>query len=321
MTALVSVVIPSFNHARYVTRAIDSVLGQTLGEIELLVVDDGSTDGSPEVIRRHLDSTPTGFPVRLVARENRGICRTLNQALAEATGKYFAALGSDDLWAPHKLARQVDALEAAGDVGAAAFSDCWVIGADGRRQGRMGLQFPFHGGDIYRDLVMLQFFPPAPTSIFRRDVIVELGGFNERTKVTEDVDLWYRVARSHEVIYVDEPLASYRVHGDNVSARDPVAVYQDKLLILEDLILGDPELRPVASRLRARVQANHAGHLYTLLRLPEARRAAWTAIRTSPRERLAWSVLFRSALGTGIVSRVRTRREAGRRRRLEAEDA
>jgi GT2 family glycosyltransferase len=321
MTALVSVVIPSFNHARYVTRAIDSVLGQTLGDIELLVVDDGSTDGSAEVIRRHLEATTAPFPVRLVARENRGICRTLNEALDGATGKYFAALGSDDLWAPHKLASQVDALEAAGDGEVAVFSDCWVIDADGLRQGRMGRQFPFRGGDIYRDLVMLRFFPPAPTTVIRRQVIVDLGGFNERTSLTEDVDLWYRLARAHRVIYVDEPLASYRIHGGNVSSRDAAAVYRDKMLILEDLILGDPELQPVAARLRARVQANHAGHLYTLLRLPEARRAAWSALRTSPRERLAWRVLLRSALGTGTVRWFRTRRETGRRRRLEAEDA
>jgi alpha-1,3-rhamnosyltransferase len=321
MTVLVSVVIPSFNHARFVTQAIDSVLGQTLADIELLVVDDGSTDGSPELIRRHLASSDGSIPVRFVARENRGICRTLNEALAGAAGKYFAVLGSDDLWAPNKLARQVEGLESADDDVAASFSDCWVIDAEGLRRGRMGLRFPFRGGDIYKDLLLLRFFPPAPTSIFRRNAIMELGGFNERTRVTEDVDLWYRMARSYEVAYVDQPLASYRVHGDNVSAQDPVAVYQDKMVIMEDLILGDPELELMASTLRARVQANHAGHLYTLLRLPEARRAALSALRTSPWERLAWKVLVRSALGTGMVRWLRSKRENGRQRRLEAEDA
>lgn len=321
MTVLVSVVIPSFNHARFVTQAIDSVLAQTLPDIELLVVDDGSTDGSPDLIRRHLDASDGSIPVRFVARENRGICRTLNEALGGAAGKYFAVLGSDDLWAPNKLERQVEGLESASDKVAASFSDCWVIDAEGLRRGRMGLRFPFRGGDIYKDLLLLRFFPPAPTSTFRRDAIVELGGFNERTRLTEDVDLWYRVARAHEVAYVDQPLASYRVHGDNVSARDPVAVYQDKMVIMEDLILGDPELQPMASRLRARVQANHAGHLYTLLRLPEARRAALSALRTSPRERLAWRVLVRSALGPGMIRWLRSKREDGRRRRLEAEDA
>ena len=321
MTILVSVVIPSFNHARFVTQAIDSVLGQTLTDIELVVVDDGSTDGSPEVIQRHLASSDGRIPVRFVARENRGISRTLNEALAEATGTYFAALGSDDLWSSNKLERQVEALESAGDGVAASFTDCWVIDAQGLRRGRMGLQFPFRGGHIYKDLVLLRFFPPAPSSFFRRHALVELGGFNEQTRVTEDVDLWYRVARSHEVAYLDEPLASYRIHGDNVSARDPVAVYQDKMVIMEDLILQDPELQPMASRLRARVQANHAGHLYTLMRLPEARRAAVAALRISPRERLAWRVLVRSSVGSGMVRWLRTRREIRRTRRLESEDA
>jgi glycosyltransferase involved in cell wall biosynthesis len=320
MTPLVSVVIPSFNHAAFVTQAIDSVLDQTITSVELIVVDDGSTDGSPDIIRAHLEARDGPIPVRFEARENRGIIRILNEALAGVNGKYFAVLGSDDLWAPSKLERQVQAMESAGDHVAAGFSDCWVIDGQGRRRGRMGLQFPFRGGDIYRDLVLLRFFPPAPTSVFLRQAIVDVGGYNERATVTEDVDLWYRVARSYEVAYVDEPLASYRVHLDNVSVRDPVALYRDKMVILEELILRDMDLQPVASRLRARVQANHAGHLYTLLRLPDARRAALSSLRTSPRERLAWRVLIRSLLGTRMVRWLRGKRDVRRRRVVEAED-
>src|SRR5919197_760088 len=94
----VSAVIPSFNHARFVTQAIDSVLGQSFTELELIIVDDGSTDGSADVIRRHLAVRAPAIPVRFVHRPNRGLCRTINEGLSIAGGRYVALLASDDTW-------------------------------------------------------------------------------------------------------------------------------------------------------------------------------------------------------------------------------
>src|SRR3989442_13154067 len=122
----VSVVIPSYNHAQFVGAAIDSVLAQTLSDFELIIIDDGSKDDSVETIQRRL-SQLNDDRVRLVARENRGLCRTLNEGLLMARGRYFAYLGSDDLWEPTKLEKQVDLLGSAGENDASPFTDCHII--------------------------------------------------------------------------------------------------------------------------------------------------------------------------------------------------
>jgi alpha-1,3-rhamnosyltransferase len=106
----VSVVVPSYNHAPFVAAALRSIFAQTHVPARLLVIDDGSRDGSPQVIEGVLRDCP--FPCELIARGNRGLCATLNEGLAKTSGRYFAYLGSDDLWLPDFLAARVALLEA-----------------------------------------------------------------------------------------------------------------------------------------------------------------------------------------------------------------
>src|SRR5687767_2506885 len=100
----VFVVVPSYNHALFVERCVRSIIGQTLRPKKLLVIDDGSTDGSPAIVERVLRGCP--FESRLIARENRGLCASLNEALEISDGEFFAYLGSDDVWATSFLAEQ-----------------------------------------------------------------------------------------------------------------------------------------------------------------------------------------------------------------------
>src|SRR5215211_557563 len=101
----VAVVVPSYNHAPFVAAALRSVLAQTHAPARLLVIDDGSRDGSPRVIGDVLKDCP--FPCELIARENRGLCATLNEGLAKTSGRHFAYLGSDDIWLPGLLEARV----------------------------------------------------------------------------------------------------------------------------------------------------------------------------------------------------------------------
>src|ERR1700704_4709601 len=105
----ISVVVPSYNHARFVEATLRSIFRQTLAPAELLVIDDGSTDDSARVIERVLRDCP--FACELVSRSNRGLCATLNEGLAKTRGQYFAYLGSADLWLPDFLATRVSTLE------------------------------------------------------------------------------------------------------------------------------------------------------------------------------------------------------------------
>ncbi len=311
----VSVAIPSFNHAGYVEEAIDSVLGQTYRHLELLIIDDGSTDGSPEAITRFLDARNPEVPVRLVTRENRGQAHTLNQALRMATGEYLATLDSDDAWEPAKLEKQVATMEAAADDVAACFSDCWITDGRGRRFDRLGRPVNFRSGNIYEDLVRLRYFPLAQAALFRRRAVLEAGGYDERLKVIPDWDLWLRLAKDRTFLYTPEPLASYRIHGTNMSYDQVARFFDEARLIFEELFTRDPDLRPLQRRIRARIEARHAGQLYNMVRLREARRAARHALALAPIDRLAWTVLLRSLLGSRLVGRLRGIRQ---NRRLQS---
>ncbi|MGH2661334.1 MAG: glycosyltransferase [Actinomycetota bacterium] len=314
----VSVLITSRNHEAYVTDAVASVLNQTFRDFELILIDDGSTDDSPDVIRRFMDQQHPDVPFRLLLRERRGRMPTLNEGLRLSTGTYFAPLVSDDTWAPDRLERQVPVLDEAGPGVSSCYADCWVIDEEGVTRDRLGAWEPFRGGDIYRDLVTLRYFPPAQTGLFRRSVMLEVGGFNERLVFVDDWDLWLKVARCHRVLYLPEPLGSYRIHGGNATKGAVDEFFADARTTFDDLIARDPDLPVSTRRVRANLDAWHAGHLYNLLMFPEARRAALVALRRIPSQRKAWTVLLRSMLGTRVVRWVRDRRREARFRGLRA---
>ncbi|HZB45171.1 MAG TPA: glycosyltransferase family A protein, partial [Pyrinomonadaceae bacterium] len=123
----VSVVVPSYNHARFVERTLRSVFAQTHAPAELLVIDDGSADDSPRVVERVLRDCP--FPCELFARANRGLCATLNEGLSRGRGEFFAYVGSDDLWLADFLAARV-ALLRARPRAVLAYGHCYLIGED-----------------------------------------------------------------------------------------------------------------------------------------------------------------------------------------------
>ncbi len=314
----VSVLITSRNHEPFVTDAMASVLKQTFRDFELIIIDDGSTDDSASVIRTFMDSQHPDVPVKVLLRERRGRMPTLNEGLHMATGTYFTNLVSDDTWEPERLEREVRVLDEAGSDVAACYADAWVIDEEGVRRDRLGTWAKFRGGDLYRDMVTLRFFPPAQTGLFRRSVVLEVGGYNERLTFVDDWDLWLKVARCHRILYVPEPLGSYRIHGGNATKEAVDEFFADARTTFDELIDRDPDLPVSIRRVRANLDAWHAGHLYNLLMFPEARRAALVALRQIPSQRMAWKVLLRSMLGPRLVGWVRNRRSEARYRGLRA---
>ncbi len=314
MTApLVSVVIPSFNHESYVVEAIDSVLGQTLDDLELIVIDDGSSDDSVDRIRAGLERAAEGGPpCRLVTRENRGIARTLNEGLALSRGRYFAYLDSDDTWEPTRLERQLAALQQAGPDAVACFSDGWIVDAAGHRMGRFGRHFPYRGGDIYRDLFLSRFMPSSPTSLFVREALEAAGSFDER-RAKVDYDVWLRVARLGTVAYVPEPLGSWRHHGGNFSSAHPEQMLRSCLSTVRAALESDSTLAPLRRQAEGRQRARAAVSYYDGLDLRRARAEAVLALRLHPWQRGAWRTLALSFLGPSLIARLRA--WAARRRR------
>lgn len=299
---LVSVVIPSFNHARFVEATIESVLTQSLSDLELIVIDDGSADDTVARIERKLGSSRDPR-ARLVVREHLGLCRILNQGLLQARGHFFAYLGSDDLWESTKLEKQVAALEKEGKNAGAAFADCYIIDAEGRRLGRFGTQYEFRGGDIYRDLVLMRFHPASPTNLFVRHKLLAAGGFNEAIPI-EDRDAWLRLARHYRVAYLPEPLASFRLHSTNTHK------YFDRMersnqYTFDWAFRTDPALISAHRRIRGAFHTGRAAAHYIGLDLGGARHEAMKALVQYPFDRIAWRIMIRSCLGRTIIDRAR----------------
>ncbi|MEO8649949.1 MAG: glycosyltransferase [Acidobacteriota bacterium] len=300
---VVSVVIPVFNAERYVAEAIQSVLYQTMREIELLIIDDGSTDNSAQVIE-HVIGENTDRPIAFITRENRGVSRTLNEGLKRAKGRYFAYLGADDIWSRKRLELQVTELERTGF--GAAYSDCWVMDSDGKILSRYGMQYNYKGGLIYEDLVWLRFAPASPTGLFRREAIINAGAFNEEHEA-EDHDAWIRLARKYPIAYIDQPLAFYRVHQSSLSS-DLGHAYRYSVQVFESTLKNDPDLLKYRKKMASIIEADQAGAYYEKLRLSEARRFAFRALLMDPFSFMAWRTLIFSILGRRMIRFVRDRK-------------
>lgn len=210
---LVTVIIASYNHAPYIEASIGSVLAQSYRNIELLVIDDGSTDDSVERIRRL--QAQHGFDFRV--QQNRGLTRTLNESIARARGSLIAPFGSDDIMLPGRIAVQVAYMADKPEVGICG-GNVEFIHADGS---------PYPDSEqkqrdvppqrIGFDDVFLQRkpVPPTATLMFRKEALEKVGGFDPEIRL-EDVYIWLRITHAGYLIdRVDALMARYRKHPTN----------------------------------------------------------------------------------------------------------
>ena len=210
----VSVVIPTYNSARYITETIGSVLNQTFDDLELIVVDDGSTDDTPAVV------TACGPPVRLVSQANAGVCAARNRGIREAAGRYLCLLDHDDYWFGDKLQRQVTAMQKHPDCGV-IYSPYipWAPDAAGRFPTPDSFDLAAYGdgidaafsGWIYHQF-LLDCCMLTSTSMFRREVFDHCGGFDEALPYGEDWELWLRISRDFTFVKLRRPDTLYRQH-------------------------------------------------------------------------------------------------------------
>ncbi|MFZ2088782.1 MAG: glycosyltransferase family 2 protein [Desulfobaccales bacterium] len=205
----VSVIIPTYNRAAWVTDALGSVLAQTWRDFELIVVDDGSTDATREA----LAAVKGEFKV-LRRKKRRGVSAARNLGARAATGEWLAFLDSDDLWLPAKLARQVEYLKGRPDLLICQTEEIWI------RNGVRVNPPPTHkklGGHIFLASLSRCLVSPSAVMLHRR-LFAEMGGFDETLPAAEDYDLWLRVAWRYPVGLAPEPLVMKRGgHADQLS--------------------------------------------------------------------------------------------------------
>jgi alpha-1,3-rhamnosyltransferase len=216
----VSVLVPSYNHARFVAEALRSIFRQTHAPRELLVIDDGSTDGSARVVARALEESP--FPCELIARGNRGLCATLNEGLARTRGRYFAYLGSDDLWLPDFLGARLDALDARPGA-VLAYGHALIVDGQTRVMDCTADWAEYADGDA-RPMLRRTVAPMSPTVVYRREALAR-HGWREGSRL-EDFDLYLRLSAEGEFAFDARVLSAWRRHGGNTS--------RDQRMMLEE---------------------------------------------------------------------------------------
>ncbi len=203
----VSIICLSHNHAPFLNEALESVLWQTHKNIELIIVDDGSTDGSKEVIGHFLKSHPHMMFINNI--KPKGNCAAFNQGWRSSSGKFLIDLAADDVLMPSRVEEGLKRLE---ETGAGVhFSDAEIIRENGDSMGRHNARFtdPIPEGDLYRELIRRYLICP-PTMMFRREVMEKLNGYDENLAF-EDFDFWVRSARHFEYSFSDEVLVKKRV--------------------------------------------------------------------------------------------------------------
>jgi glycosyltransferase involved in cell wall biosynthesis len=289
MTPLVTAAIPTYNRARFLRGAIDSVLGQTFRDYEVVVVDDGSTDETPEILAEY------GNRIRHVRQDNAGRSAARNRCIGEARGRYVSFLDSDDRWLPEKLAVHVPVLEERPRVGM-VHGHIDVIDEHDRPRDDLTA---FHhelwtrahrNGVTYAGYALeCRCFSSATT--FRREVFDRVGLYDESLAL-DDYELYLRVALEYEIVFLERSVALYRYHGDNMSPRD---------LTLGQIQGAEKHLALIAERDRVPERARARRNLHAMLArsynvLGDQQRARRHALQAVRPDALGLEMLRRAAV-------------------------
>jgi glycosyltransferase involved in cell wall biosynthesis len=213
MTAI-SVLLPFYNAEKYLGEAIESVLAQTHRDLELILIDDGSTDGGTAIAKGYAAKDPR---IRFIQQANAGISETLNRGLKLARNEWVARMDADDVMMPNRLERQLDFISRQPDI-AIASSFVYYINSRGRIIGQSKSEYsdPAAVAKAYANRQLIGFTHPAV--IMRKSVIEAVGGYRDQFLAAEDTDLWNRVVETGALVVVQpEHLLKYRIHNESVS--------------------------------------------------------------------------------------------------------
>lgn len=213
---LVSVVVPSYNHERFIEQCIDSIFAQTFNDFELIVIDDGSSDGSRDV----LNGLKNKYDFTLVVQENMGISRTLNKGIQEyALGKYFTFCASDDYWLPDKLEKQVSFMEQHPDI-PMCYGKAYAVDEESNviQKLTVAINQNLKGGYIFKDIILINFHLPV-NYLFRKNIYYEVGLYRDDI-FTEDFYMNLRISNKYQIGYIDDFLFCYRTN-QNFQSKPP----------------------------------------------------------------------------------------------------
>lgn len=244
MTPTVSIIMPCFNAEMHLEKSMGSVLSQTYADWELIVVDDGSTDGTLAWLQTLNDQR-----IQIRSQANQGVSSARNTGLANASGRYVAFLDADDTWNPQFLAKMVASLKANPD---AVLAYCgWQNVGLSSAQGK-----PFVPPD-YEDVQKAEFLLadcpwPIHAALVKRDAVIAAGGFDRKLRNAEDYALWLRVATPARIVRVAEVLAFYHFHDGEQASNDYVNAAMQHLRVQQEYLASHPQLADILGTSRIR---------------------------------------------------------------------
>lgn len=302
-----------YNAGRYLREAVESVLAQTYGDIEFIIIDDGSTDDSPKVLREYARRDSR---IRLTVRENKGLTVTLNEGLGMARGEFIARMDCDDVCLPDRLEKQVAYLRADPSI-VCAGGHFELIDEKGRLLTR--LRPPSDDESIQKLLLAGHTAICHPAAIMRREAVMKVGGYDPYFQTTQDLDLWLRLGEVGRLGNVPEVVLKFRQHGGSISetrremqrrfGREACERAWKRRGITDGTFEADEPWRPGpdrASRLEYALRYGWWGFN------SNARGTAWAyglkAVRIAPWNVAGWKLLtaaaFKATPGSGTTSAV-----------------
>ena len=225
----ISVVIPTFNRLIYLERAIKSVLNQTISVNEIIIVDDGSDDGTSEFVHSNYPN------IKYIFQSNSGVSAARNTGIKAASSNWIAFLDSDDAWVTNKIQKQITELELNPEMNFCHSNEIWIRNGKEIKQKNTHKKF---GGFIFNKCLDKCRISPS-TVICRKSLLIKLNGFDEDLAICEDYDLWLRITSDNPVIYIEKPLIiKYGGHQDQLS-RNSEGIESYHIKSLEKLLMQD----------------------------------------------------------------------------------
>lgn len=301
-TSLISVVIPCYNGERFIGRAVESVLTQTLQALELIVIDDGSTDASRSIIEGFLKDERVSA---IFHDANRGIPTARNAGITASAGRYIAFLDQDDFWRHDKLERQIAifADDTAGEIGL-VFSDVTIVDDRGRSIRRKRGSIPRRFNRCSRTEMLRALFCgnfiPIVSSLIRRECFDAVGLLNEEiTSGGDDYEFCLRLLTSYRVFAIDDPLTVRTMHGANYT--NAARMLPEVLRMIDEFAQRVPEVKDLHDRRRGRLLCDIGGYYQRIGDSGRARLQYRDALRYSPKSAKAYLGYLGSS--SGIVGR------------------
>ncbi len=211
MNPLVSVIIPTYNCSRYICAAVDSVLAQTYKNKEVIVVDDGSTDDTKEVLQRY------GSEIRYHFQSNSGPSAARNTGIKLATGDMISFLDADDVWLPKKLELQVNLMNQHGDVGLVACSANMTDASGENVTESLIFKNYSNRQALLHDMMSMSLLLGTPNVLIKRECFDKVGLFDESLYGAEDWKMWMNIAKNYDIKFIEEPLVRVRNHANRIS--------------------------------------------------------------------------------------------------------